>query len=333
MKRALRLAAKGAVFPEDNDSAFLLDVHRRAVPTERMARYADDDEVDLAIVGAGAGGSVLAQRLARAGWRVVVLESGPFWDPDRDWVSDEAGQHKIYWTAPRVIGGEDPVELGKNNSGHGVGGSMVHYAGYTPRFHPSGLRDVHARRRRRRLADRLCGPQGALRARRARAAGGRAGLAVGRPARLPACRPPALGRLRARARGRPPGGDRDARRPGGDPQRHVRQPAALHLPRLLPAGLQGQREGQPADHPPARRHRPRRRGARRQPRLLRGDRRGRRPGHRRGLRARRGSGGASARGPSRSAATRSRPRACCCCRARSAGRRGWATATTRSGAT
>ena len=36
-----------------------------------------------------------------------------------------------------MIGGEDPVELGKNNSGHGVGGSMVHYAGYAPRFHPS----------------------------------------------------------------------------------------------------------------------------------------------------------------------------------------------------
>jgi choline dehydrogenase-like flavoprotein len=36
-----------------------------------------------------------------------------------------------------VIDGSDPVELGKNNSGHGVGGSMVHYAGYAPRFHPS----------------------------------------------------------------------------------------------------------------------------------------------------------------------------------------------------
>ena len=35
--------------------------------------------------------ATLAQRLARRGWRVVVLESGPFWDPDRDWVSDEAG--------------------------------------------------------------------------------------------------------------------------------------------------------------------------------------------------------------------------------------------------
>ena len=37
-----------------------------------MRRYADGDEVDLVVVGAGAGGSVLTQRLARAGWRVVL---------------------------------------------------------------------------------------------------------------------------------------------------------------------------------------------------------------------------------------------------------------------
>src|SRR5665811_1647361 len=37
----------------------------------------------------------------------------------------------------RVISGKDPVPLGSNNSGRGVGGSMVHYAGYAPRFHPS----------------------------------------------------------------------------------------------------------------------------------------------------------------------------------------------------
>jgi choline dehydrogenase-like flavoprotein len=132
---------KGSGPPRGNDSAYLLDVHRRAVPgRDTMRRYADADEVDLCIVGAGAGGSVLAQRLARRGWRIVILESGPFWDPDRDWVSDEVGQHKLYWTAPRVIGGGDPVELGKNNSGHGVGGSMVHYAGYAPRLHPTDFR-------------------------------------------------------------------------------------------------------------------------------------------------------------------------------------------------
>ncbi len=132
---------KGSVGPKDNDSRYLLDVHRRDLPGEdTMVRYADSDEVDLCIVGAGAGGSVLAQRLARVGWKVVIIEAGPFWHPDEDWVSDEAGSHHLYWTQKRIIGGSDPVEMGKNNSGRGVGGSMVHYAGYCPRFHPSDLR-------------------------------------------------------------------------------------------------------------------------------------------------------------------------------------------------
>jgi len=102
-----------------------------------MRRFSDTDEIDLVIVGCGAGGSVLLQRLARAGWRVAALDAGPFWDPDADWVSDEAGSHRLYWTDPRVISGTDPVPMGSNNSGRGVGGSMVHYAGFTPRFHPS----------------------------------------------------------------------------------------------------------------------------------------------------------------------------------------------------
>jgi choline dehydrogenase-like flavoprotein len=102
-----------------------------------MATFDDDDEVDIVIVGCGAGGGTLTQRLARAGWRVVAMDAGPFWDPETDWVSDERGSHSLYWTDPRLISGADPVPLGSNNSGRGVGGSMVHYAGYTPRFHPS----------------------------------------------------------------------------------------------------------------------------------------------------------------------------------------------------
>ena len=137
-RERLRVSLKGALRPPENDSAFLLDQHRRGVPgRERMRRYRPDEEVDMLIVGAGAGGATLAQRLARRGWKVLVLEAGPFWDPDEDWVSDEAGSHHLYWNETRIIGGEDPVELGKNNSGRGVGGSMVHYAGFTPRFHPS----------------------------------------------------------------------------------------------------------------------------------------------------------------------------------------------------
>ncbi|HKB93095.1 MAG TPA: GMC family oxidoreductase [Gaiellaceae bacterium] len=130
---------KGSVLmPKDNDSPFLLDMHARGLQNlHRMARYPLSEPVDLLVVGAGAGGLTLAQRLARAGWRIAVLEKGPFWDPDRDWVSDEKGSSKLYWTDTRVISGNDPIEMGKNNSGVGVGGSMTHFAGYVPRFHPS----------------------------------------------------------------------------------------------------------------------------------------------------------------------------------------------------
>ncbi|GAA1953254.1 GMC family oxidoreductase [Nocardioides panacihumi] len=130
-----------------NESAWLLPTdgtrtnHRLR---HDMRRFADTDEVDLVVVGCGAGGSTLIQRLARAGWKVVALDAGPFWDPDADWVSDEAGSHHLYWTEPRVISGADPVPLGSNNSGRGVGGSMVHYAGYTPRFHPSDFHTFSA---------------------------------------------------------------------------------------------------------------------------------------------------------------------------------------------
>jgi choline dehydrogenase-like flavoprotein len=128
-----------------NASAWLLPNDGTRTPhalRRDMRRFRDDDEVDLVVVGCGAGGSVLLQRLARAGWRVVGLDAGPFWDPDRDWVSDEAGSHHLYWTEPRVVAGDDPVPLGSNNSGRGVGGSTVHYAGYTPRFHPSDFRTM-----------------------------------------------------------------------------------------------------------------------------------------------------------------------------------------------
>ena len=95
--------------------------------------------------------------------RSWALDAGPFWDPDADWVSDEWGSHRLYWTEPRVISGNDPVPLGSNNSGRGVGGSMIHYAGYTPRFHPSDFETATLRRCRGRLAHQLRGSQALLR--------------------------------------------------------------------------------------------------------------------------------------------------------------------------
>jgi choline dehydrogenase-like flavoprotein len=109
-----------------------------------MRRFRDSDEVDYLVVGVGSAGGVLVQRLARAGFNVVGLEAGPFWDTERDWVSDEAGAHKLYWEDPRITGGTDPLALGANNSGRGVGGGSVHWAAFTPRLHPSDF-DVYTR--------------------------------------------------------------------------------------------------------------------------------------------------------------------------------------------
>ncbi len=57
--------------------------------------------------------------------------------PSRDWVSDEKGSHNLYWNDKRITGGENPLALGANNSGKGVGGGTVHWAAFAPRFHPS----------------------------------------------------------------------------------------------------------------------------------------------------------------------------------------------------
>lgn len=109
-----------------------------------MRRFRDSEEVDYVIVGCGSAGGVLLQRLARAGFNVVALEAGPFWDTERDWVSDESGSHELYWEDPRVTGGSDPLALGANNSGKGVGGGSVHWAAFTPRLHPSDF-EVYTR--------------------------------------------------------------------------------------------------------------------------------------------------------------------------------------------
>ncbi len=107
-------------------------------------RFRDSEEVDYVVIGVGSAGGVLLQRLARAGFNVVGLEAGPFWDTERDWVSDEAGAHDLYWEDLRITGGSDPLALGANNSGKGVGGGSVHWASFCPRLHPSDF-EVYTR--------------------------------------------------------------------------------------------------------------------------------------------------------------------------------------------
>ncbi|MBS3647828.1 GMC family oxidoreductase [Pseudaminobacter sp. 19-2017] len=111
------------------------DVFRRDgwVP---MRCHADHETVDFAIVGTGAGGGTLAARLAEAGFSVVAFDAGPFWRPLDEFASDEAEQQKLYWTDDRITGGADPIALGGNNSGRGVGGSTIHFSMISLRWRP-----------------------------------------------------------------------------------------------------------------------------------------------------------------------------------------------------
>lgn len=111
-------------------------IHGERVPMRDLSR----EEADFCVVGAGAGGAVLGAKLAGAGFSVVILDAGPHWNPTRDFVSDETESRKLFWTDERITGGDDPVELGSNNSGRGVGGGTVHYSMIKMRAHPEDFR-------------------------------------------------------------------------------------------------------------------------------------------------------------------------------------------------
>ncbi|MBU7317672.1 GMC family oxidoreductase [Paenibacillus oleatilyticus] len=105
-----------------------------------MKRKYEGETVDVVIVGAGAAGGVLAKELSEAGMSVVVLEAGPFRDPQHDFASDELSMQSLGWQEARIVDGRDPLQMGHNNSGWGVGGGTTHFTGVFLRFHESDFR-------------------------------------------------------------------------------------------------------------------------------------------------------------------------------------------------
>ena len=103
-------------------------------------RYPLNEPVDAVVVGTGAGGAPLTARLAAAGLSVVALEAGRWWDPAADFATDESAQSGLFWNDDRLSEGGNPIHLGRNNSGAGVGGSTLHYTGFVPRAQPDDFR-------------------------------------------------------------------------------------------------------------------------------------------------------------------------------------------------
>ncbi len=104
--------------------------------TALMQRFSPEEIVDAVVIGTGAGGAPLLSRLAQAGLKLVALEAGEYWNPAKDFSTDELDQSKLFWNDERLSAGNDPVHFGNNNSGIGVGGSTLHYTAYVPRPQP-----------------------------------------------------------------------------------------------------------------------------------------------------------------------------------------------------
>ena len=105
-----------------------------------MKTFSTNEVVDAVVIGTGAGGAPVMAELAEAGLSVVALEAGRWWDPAKDFAADESQMSELYWLGERISAGATPTAFGGNNSGTGVGGSMLHWGAFVPRADPRDLK-------------------------------------------------------------------------------------------------------------------------------------------------------------------------------------------------
>jgi len=106
-------------------------------------KYKTTDEVDFVIIGSGAAGGILAKELSSNGFRVVVLEQGPFLT-EKDFVHDEIRvlNEDLLTNKPQLQPNtfrKTPREKAKPQRavfyGRLVGGTSVHFTANFWRFH------------------------------------------------------------------------------------------------------------------------------------------------------------------------------------------------------
>ena len=84
------------------------------------------ESADVVVIGSGCGGAVVAKELAQAGWKVLILESGGYYTPERG----DFDQREDNMLA-RIDGGRGLHSSSSSQVnltyGHNVGGASVHY--------------------------------------------------------------------------------------------------------------------------------------------------------------------------------------------------------------
>lgn len=113
------------------------------------ARFRPADVVDFVVVGSGAAGGVMAKELSATGFRVVVLEQGP-WRQAKDFTHDEVdvmyrcGLTNDFKRQPNTFrkSTNEPAKIQPAvEYGRMVGGGSVHFTSNYWRFHPEDFRE------------------------------------------------------------------------------------------------------------------------------------------------------------------------------------------------
>src|SRR5207342_843442 len=110
-------------------------------PTSCQRRGGDmaNEKIDVVIVGAGASGTLYASVLAKAGKKVVLLESGPDWQLSDLISSDFWGRRVKPAGIPFLLEGKNPYGYAYQ-AGWGVGGAALHYFANFPRYLPNDFK-------------------------------------------------------------------------------------------------------------------------------------------------------------------------------------------------
>src|SRR5499425_3156030 len=108
-----------------------------------LPKYKTSDEVDFVIVGSGAAGGILAKELSQNGFRVVVLEQGPYLT-EADFTHNEVkvfnedlltNHPKLQPSTFRKTSNEAAKVQRTIAYGRLVGGTSVHFTANFWRFH------------------------------------------------------------------------------------------------------------------------------------------------------------------------------------------------------